>query len=40
MHKLGCILQANTEEELPEYLLGTCRLVNLDITKAIPARPE
>ncbi|KAG0585110.1 hypothetical protein M758_3G259600 [Ceratodon purpureus] len=28
------LLQANTEAELPEYLLGTCRLVNLDIAKA------
>jgi hypothetical protein len=38
--ELAFLIQANTEEELPEYLLGTCRLVNLDIAKAIPARPE
>jgi hypothetical protein len=29
-------IQANTEDELPEYLLGTCRLINLDVAKAVP----
>lgn len=28
-------LQANTDEELPEYLLGTCRLNHLDASKAV-----
>jgi hypothetical protein len=32
-------IQANTEEELPEYLLGTCRLINLDVAKAVPTHP-
>lgn len=31
-------LQANTEDELPEYLLGTCRLNHLDATKSIPVK--
>jgi hypothetical protein len=36
--ELAFLIQANTEEELPEYLLGTCKLVNLDISKAVQAR--
>lgn len=38
--ELAFLIQANTEEELPECLLGTCRLMNLDIAKAIPALLE
>jgi hypothetical protein len=34
--ELAFLIQANTEEELPEYLLGTCRLINLDVAKAVP----
>ncbi|KAH8935094.1 hypothetical protein BDL97_17G012300 [Sphagnum fallax] len=37
--ELAFLIQANTEEELPEYLLGTCRLINLDVAKAVPTRP-
>ena len=33
-------LQANTEEELPENLLGTVRISNLDMQKAVPPPPE
>ncbi|KAG8496237.1 hypothetical protein CXB51_009469 [Gossypium anomalum] len=29
---------ANTEDELPEYLLGTCRLNHLDAAKSIPIK--
>lgn len=29
-------LQGNTEEELPEFLLGTCRLNHLDVSKSVP----
>lgn len=28
--------QGNTPEELPEFLLGTCRLNHLDVSKSIP----
>jgi hypothetical protein len=37
--ELAFLIQANTEEELPEYLLGTCRLINLDVAKAVPTHP-
>ena len=33
-------LQANTEEELPEKLLGTVRISNLDPQKAVLPPPE
>jgi hypothetical protein len=35
--EMAFLIQANTEEELPESILGTCRLSNLDMTKAISA---
>ncbi|KAL2650119.1 hypothetical protein R1flu_018247 [Riccia fluitans] len=38
--EMAFLVQANTEEELPEHLLGTCRLNYLDINKAVPAIPE
>ncbi|KAF4392311.1 hypothetical protein G4B88_005270 [Cannabis sativa] len=33
--EMAFLVQANTTEELPEYLLGTCRLNHLDASKAI-----
>lgn len=33
------VLQGNTEEELPEVLLGTCRLNHLDPSKAVMVHP-
>ncbi|WRX32788.1 START domain - like 10 [Theobroma cacao] len=36
--EMAFLIQANTEEELPEYLLGTCRLNHLDATKSIPVK--
>lgn len=30
-----CVVQGNTQEELPEFLLGTCRLNYLDASKAV-----
>ncbi|XVE96101.1 hypothetical protein REPUB_Repub02eG0192100 [Reevesia pubescens] len=33
------LLQGNTQEELPETLLGTCRLNHLDLSKALLALP-
>jgi len=32
--------QANTEEELPEKLLGTVRISNLEMQKAVLPPPE
>lgn len=32
------IMQANTENELPELLLGTCRLNYLDVSKSVQER--
>lgn len=32
-------MQGNTEEELPEFLLGTCRLNHLDASKTAIANP-
>lgn len=37
--EMAFLIQANTEEELPEFLLGTCRLNHLDATKAIVVKP-
>ncbi|KAG8644597.1 protein ENHANCED DISEASE RESISTANCE 2 isoform X2 [Manihot esculenta] len=33
--EMAFLIQANTAEELPEYLLGTCRLNHLDASKAV-----
>lgn len=35
--EMAFVIQANTEDELPEFLLGTCRLNHLDASKSIPA---
>ncbi|KAK9126033.1 hypothetical protein Scep_014879 [Stephania cephalantha] len=37
--EMAFLIQANTEEELPEFLLGTCRLNHLDATKAVLVEP-
>nr|AAD20693.1 unknown protein [Arabidopsis thaliana] len=37
--EMAFLIQANTEEELPEYLLGTCRFNHLDASKAISIIP-
>ncbi|XP_012471524.1 protein ENHANCED DISEASE RESISTANCE 2 [Gossypium raimondii] len=36
--EMAFLIQANTEDELPEYLLGTCRLNHLDAAKSIPVK--
>ena len=33
--EMAFLIQGNTEEELPEFLLGTCRLNHLDASKSI-----
>ncbi|KAG7950201.1 hypothetical protein I3843_13G099900 [Carya illinoinensis] len=33
--EMAFLVQANTPEELPEYILGTCRLNHLDAAKAV-----
>uniref|UniRef100_A0A1J3GYR1 Protein ENHANCED DISEASE RESISTANCE 2-like n=1 Tax=Noccaea caerulescens TaxID=107243 RepID=A0A1J3GYR1_NOCCA len=37
--EMAFLIQANTEEELPEYLLGTCRFNHLDASKAVSIIP-
>ncbi|CAL9075498.1 unnamed protein product [Musa acuminata var. zebrina] len=37
--EMAFLIQGNTEEELPEFLLGTCRLNHLDASKAVPINP-
>ncbi|RWW28033.1 hypothetical protein GW17_00007503 [Ensete ventricosum] len=34
------IMQGDKQEELPEFLLGTCRLNQLDVAKAVPINPS
>ncbi|CAH9096943.1 unnamed protein product [Cuscuta epithymum] len=34
--EMAFLIQANTTDELPEYLIGTCRLNHLDASKAVP----
>ncbi|CAN4100879.1 unnamed protein product [Withania somnifera] len=36
--EMAFLVQANTPEELPEYLFGTCRLNHLDVSKAVQAK--
>ncbi|KAA3456639.1 protein ENHANCED DISEASE RESISTANCE 2-like isoform X1 [Gossypium australe] len=36
--EMAFLIQANTEDELPEYLLGTCRLNHLDAAKSVPVK--
>ncbi|XP_057856726.1 protein ENHANCED DISEASE RESISTANCE 2 isoform X1 [Cryptomeria japonica] len=35
--ELAILIQGNTEDELPEFLLGTCRLNHLEESKSVPA---
>ncbi|XP_059659495.1 protein ENHANCED DISEASE RESISTANCE 2-like isoform X2 [Cornus florida] len=37
--EMAFLIQSNTPEELPEYLLGTCRLNHLDTSKAVLVKP-
>ncbi|ONK63938.1 uncharacterized protein A4U43_C07F20460 [Asparagus officinalis] len=37
--EMAFLVQGNTEEELPEFLLGTCRLNHLDAAKAVSIPP-
>ncbi|KAJ0046656.1 hypothetical protein Pint_06039 [Pistacia integerrima] len=37
--EMAFLIQGNTEEELPEFLLGTCRLNHLDVSKSVVANP-
>ncbi|XAR52363.1 hypothetical protein NMG60_11020394 [Bertholletia excelsa] len=37
--ELAFLIQANTQDELPETLLGTCRVNQLDVSKAVAATP-
>lgn len=37
--EMAFLIQGNTQEELPEILLGTCRLNHLDVTKSVLAMP-
>ncbi|KAK9913229.1 hypothetical protein M0R45_037052 [Rubus argutus] len=37
--EMAFLIQANTEEELPEVLLGTCRINHLDASKAVQVKP-
>ncbi|XWS66169.1 hypothetical protein CRYUN_Cryun05aG0176800 [Craigia yunnanensis] len=37
--EMAFVIQGNTQEELPEILLGTCRLNHLDLSKALLALP-
>ncbi|KZV39761.1 protein ENHANCED DISEASE RESISTANCE 2-like [Dorcoceras hygrometricum] len=37
--EMAFLIQANTPEELPEYLIGTCRLNHLDVSKSVLVKP-
>ncbi|RWW55395.1 hypothetical protein BHE74_00037973 [Ensete ventricosum] len=37
--EMAFLIQGDTQEELPEFLLGTCRLNHLDASKAVPSSP-
>ncbi|MFS7994322.1 putative protein ENHANCED DISEASE RESISTANCE 2 [Helianthus anomalus] len=34
--EMAFLIQANTQDELPESLLGTCRLNHMDTVKSVP----
>ncbi|KAK6138090.1 hypothetical protein DH2020_028180 [Rehmannia glutinosa] len=36
--EMAFLVQANTPEELPEHLIGTCRLNHLDVSKSVLAK--
>ncbi|XP_024529536.1 protein ENHANCED DISEASE RESISTANCE 2 [Selaginella moellendorffii] len=38
--EMAFLIQANTEEDLPEMLLGTCRVSSLDVSKAVQLNPS
>ncbi|KAH9288176.1 hypothetical protein KI387_032293, partial [Taxus chinensis] len=38
--ELAFLIQGNTEDELPEFLLGTCRLNHLEASKSVPAEQK
>ncbi|GFZ14760.1 pleckstrin homology (PH) and lipid-binding START domains-containing protein [Actinidia rufa] len=38
--EMAFLIQANTQEELPECLIGTCRLNHLDVSKTVVVKPE
>ncbi|XP_041990585.1 protein ENHANCED DISEASE RESISTANCE 2-like [Salvia splendens] len=37
--EMAFLVQANTTDELPEYLIGTCRLNHLDVAKSVLVKP-
>nr|XP_011469654.1 PREDICTED: protein ENHANCED DISEASE RESISTANCE 2-like [Fragaria vesca subsp. vesca] len=37
--EMAFLIQGNTEEELPEVLLGTCRINHLDASKSVQVKP-
>ncbi|KAG8371315.1 hypothetical protein BUALT_Bualt13G0074900 [Buddleja alternifolia] len=37
--EMAFLVQGNTAEELPEYLIGTCRLNHLDVSKSVQVKP-
>ncbi|XP_038885656.1 protein ENHANCED DISEASE RESISTANCE 2-like [Benincasa hispida] len=37
--EMAFVIQGNTQEELPEVLLGTCRLNHLDVAKSLLVKP-
>ncbi|TYK00012.1 protein ENHANCED DISEASE RESISTANCE 2-like isoform X1 [Cucumis melo var. makuwa] len=37
--EMAFVIQGNTQEELPEILLGTCRLNHLDVAKSLLVKP-
>ncbi|URD79581.1 hypothetical protein MUK42_18669 [Musa troglodytarum] len=38
--EMAFLMQGDKQEELPEFLLGTCRLNQLDVAKAVPINPS
>ncbi|KAL8516007.1 hypothetical protein ACS0TY_014616 [Phlomoides rotata] len=37
--EMAFLVQGNTPEELPEYLIGTCRFNHLDVAKSVQVKP-